>query len=505
MEIDRKELRNLSRKELEELAWRLVELARSQANRLGQDSSNSSRPPSSDDPYRRGKRGEEPAPAGTVQETQDERDRDMAETGGAENPAPGTSDKTVGNPAGKRVGMPGYWRTQPIVVQHEVEHQPELCPVCGAALGIPHRIRQASAHYVYDLERAAMALAIVASKHRYFAAVCVCGHEIVAHPGLGACSSIEGRRRNLQLSERCLVGPALCAFIAALSVRFRLSRQKIKEFLGEWLGFELGTASIDRCIREFGLACEPVVEDLVKEVREASIVHMDETPWYQHGALLWLWVAVNKTTAVFRIGSRGKQELTALLGEAYLGWLVSDGYGPYRDHPRRQRCLAHLIRKAVALAEGYYCNGSAFGRELARDLRRLIERVAVGEQDQSLKRLIARIKWNCESHRYEDEEKVRTLAFEILNDWDAVIAFVDDPTLPPTNNDAERALRHAVIARRIAFGTRTDEGSRCYAAALSVIETCRKRAVDSATYARDLIASARKGFAHPPIPMSMPP
>ena len=86
-----------------------------------------------------------------------------------------------------------------------------------------------------------------------------------------------------------------------------------------------------------------------------------------------------------------------------------------------------------------------------------------------------------------------------------MIAFVHDPSLPPTNNDAERALRHAVIARRISFGTRTDEGSRCYAAALSVIETCRKRALDVAAYARDLIATARGGLAHPPIPLAQPP
>jgi len=52
-------------------------------------------------------------------------------------------------------------------------------------------------------------------------------------------------------------------------------------------------------------------------------------------------------------------------------------------------------------------------------------------------------------------------------DWDAVVAFVSDPSLPPTNNDAERALRHAVIARRISFGTRTDEGSRYLALGLA--------------------------------------
>jgi hypothetical protein len=115
------------------------------------------------------------------------------------------------------------------------------------------------------------------------------------------------------------------------------------------------------------------------------------------------------------------------------------------------------------------------------------------------------LKWNCQCNRYEVEDKVRALAREILNDWDAVIAFVQDASLPPTNNDAERALRHAVIARRIGFGTRTDEGSRCYAAALSVVETCRKRALDGAAYARDLIAVARQGLPHPPIPLALPP
>jgi hypothetical protein len=115
---------------------------------------------------------------------------------------------------------------------------------------------------------------------------------------------------------------------------------------------------------------------------------------------------------------------------------------------------------------------------------------------------MARLKWNCQCNRYEDEKKVRELAGEILNDWDAIVAFVFvfDPKLPPTNNDAERALRHAVIARRISFGTRTDEGSRFYAAALSVIDTCRKRGVETWGYACRLIAAARAGLPMETIP-----
>jgi hypothetical protein len=287
-----------------------------------------------------------------------------------------------------------------------------------------------------------------------------------------------------------------------LSLRFRLSRSKIQEFLRDWLGLELGTATIERCIHEFGRASEPVVEQLILEVRAAEIVHVDETPWYQKGDLRWMWVLVTATTTVFHIGSRRKEELTALIGDAFLGWLISDGYCAYRDHPRRQRCLAHLIRKGLAIAEGYYGSGSGFGRELVRDLRRLIERVHDGEggDTQAVKRLMRRIEWNCQCNRHEVENKVRELAGEILNDWDAIVAFVFDPRLPPTNNDAERALRHAVIARRISFGTRTDEGSRFYAAGLSVIATCRQRGVETWAYVGSLIAAARANLPLPTIP-----
>ncbi|MGO9740888.1 MAG: IS66 family transposase [Roseiarcus sp.] len=494
-DIERADLATMSREELEERAWRWREAYRALANRLGEDSKTSSRPPSSDDPYRRGGNANA-ASAGAE--------------GGDEAKTPPTppekasksGEKKTAKAAGKPPGAKGFWRSQPIVTSAEVPHAPTVCAACGAALGPDLERRCVSAHNSLELVRGVMSLQITATKHVYFAVRCPCGHETVSRPGVGLSSQIEGRRRNLQMSERCLIGPTLATFIALLSVRFRLSRRKIQEFLLDGLGLELGAATIERCVHEFGLASEPVVEQLIQDVRAAEIVHFDETPWYQKGKLRWMWVATTALATIFRIGSRRKEELTALIGEAFLGWLVSDGYQAYRDHPRRQRCLAHLIRKALALAEGYYGDGCGFGRDLVRDLRRLIERVHDGEgaDTPAVKRLMARIKWNCQCNRHEVEKKVRELAGEILNDWDAVVAFVYDPALPPTNNDAERALRHAVIARRISFGTRTDEGSRFYAAALSVIDTCRKRGVETWGYVASLIAAARAGLSLPPIP-----
>jgi transposase len=491
-DIKRTDLATMSREEVEEWGWRQHELARSLANRLGEDSSTSSRPPSSDDPYRRGERGKVAAGAPGGGETS------AATPESAGKP----EERKTGKAAGKQPGAKGHWRCQPILVSGEIPHAPTLCAACQTALGPELTRRCVGAHNSLELVRGDMSLQVGATKHVYFAVRCPCGHDNVARPGVGPRSEIEGRRRNLQLSERCLVGPMLATFIAALSIRFRLSRRKIQEFLHDWLGLELGAATIERCVHEFGLASEPVVEQLVRDVRAAEILHVDETPWYQKGDLRWMWVMVTATTTVFHIGSRRKEELTALIGEAFLGWLVTDGYAAYRDHPRRQRCLAHLIRKGLALAEGYYGVGSGFGRDLVRDLRRLIERVHDGEggDTQAVKRLMARIKWNCQCNRGEFEKKVRELAGEILNDWDAVVAFVWDPDLPPTNNEAERALRHAVIARRISFGTRTDEGSRFYAAALSVIDTCRRRGVETWGYVGSLIAAARASLPPPAIP-----
>jgi IS1 family transposase len=489
-DIERTDLASMSRTELEELAWRWRELARSLSNRAGEDSRTSSRPPSSDDPYRRDARGR-PAAAGP--------DTGATSAGSPES-AGKPAQKNAGRPAGKQPGAKGYWRRQPIVASAEVEHAARVCAACRALLGPDLERRCVCAHNSLELVRAAMALQVTATRHSYFAVRCPCGHDNVDRPRVGLGSPIEGRKRNLRMSERCLVGPMLATFIAALSLRCRLSRRKIQEFLRDWLNLELAVATIERCVHEFGLASEPVVERLIEDVRAAQIVHLDETPWYQRGVLLWMWVAVTATTIVYRIGSRRKGELTALIGDAFLGWLVTDGYGAYRDHPRRQRCLAHLIRKALALAEGPYGAGSDFGRDLVRDLRRLIERVHHGADADALERLTSRIKWNCQCNRHEIETKVRDLAGEILNDWGAVIAFVSDPNLPPTNNDAERALRHAVIARRISYGTRTDEGSRFYAAGLSVIDTCRRRGVEPWAYACSLIAAARANLTLPIIP-----
>ncbi len=313
---------------------------------------------------------------------------------------------------------------------------------------------------------------------------------------------MEGRKKDLKLTEYVMVGPMSATFIAALAVRYRMSRAKIKEFLSDRYNTELSVGTVDRCVREAGVACFPVVDQLIEELQEADIVHLDETPWYENGFFKWLWVAISEFTAVYHIGTRKKEELLKLITEAFIGWLITDGYGAYRDREKRQRCLAHLIRKAVALTGAVDENALKMGEWFLRELRGLIKNMKENGADCKIKcsPIRARLKRVCNLGAESDHPKLRALARVILNDQDAVVAFVKNPALPPTNNEAERALRHAVISRRISFGTRTSEGSRAYAALLSVIETCRLRKQDPWEYISQTITLGRKGLATKSIP-----
>jgi transposase len=163
--------------------------------------------------------------------------------------------------------------------------------------------------------------------------------------------------------------------------------------------------------------------------------------------------------------------------------------------------MVHLIRKGVALASGLNPVGVNFGDWLLRKIHALIHEVAEGTGARIISPILARLKRACKLHRDDDAEKVRALAREILNDWAAITAFVTNPDLPATNNDAERALRDAVIARRISNGTRTAEGSAAYAATLSVVETCRRCGIEPWLYIINLLARARKSLPHISIPL----
>ena len=342
-QMNRSYFQSLSQERLVEVADNLHKLATDLWEKQQQNSENSSQPPSLDNPYTSKSITEESAQSSQSEFTETKTEqKQIDESSGQE------KKKKSHRKPGKQPGGQGFWRQQPLKAEVIIPHYPPVCSACNHDLGESESQRYMG-YYVLELEPELFGFRIVTQLHHYYRTTCSCGHCTRAKPGQGYISEVEGRSKDLQLTEYVLVGPFLATFIASLSVRYRMSRTKIQEFLKDWTNTELSIGTIDRCIREAGIACVPVVEKLVEQLQQADILHVDETHWYVRGKLHWLWVAVTKKTAVFHIGSRRKEELSYLVTEAFIGWLISDGYAAYRSYPKRQRCLAHLIRKAIAI------------------------------------------------------------------------------------------------------------------------------------------------------------
>jgi hypothetical protein len=271
----------------------------------------------------------------------------------------------------------------------------------------------------------------------------------------------------------------------------------------------LCTATINQCLHEAGRAVEPVVRDEIEEaIRQAELVYADETGWKEHGRLLWLWVFTCATATLFVVGQRAAKVVLRVLGEQYTHWLMSDGYRVYRHYDWRLRCLAHLIRKARGLAQSLEDEAHRFGKQTLEVLETLMAAVYQAREDppevplrHQHAALLRGFLDLCDQHWDAAHEKTRELARELLNDWDTFWVVLDYPWLPLTNNEAERALRHWVIARRISYGTRTEQGSRAFALTISVIETCRKRGVSPWPYLAEVIRQRRKGLPAPALPL----
>ena len=385
-QLDDAYLGGLPVESLRGLSAKLLADLKEARERLNQNPSNSSRPPSSQAPWENtGERSQDsveneglPAEAASKDsgdETKDTKAEKGHEEEGKSKPKKADRGQSSQGRPGKRAGTPGYSRTQKLPVDQERVHRPETCSACGARLSAGCKQHAYTARYEIEVVQpgaGGTGLVLEQTKHIYLECSCACGHCTRAEPG-GASAEAGW---SVALTEWHLAGPLLVTFICALALRQRLSRARIQEFLYDWLGLHLGVATINQCIHEAGRAVEPVVE---KEIRtalhEVELLYADETSWKQHGELLWLWVFTCARVTFFIVGQRSRELLQSVLGESFAPWLMSDGYAVYRDYLWRLRCLAHITRKARGLEQSFNREASLFGTQVLHVLATVMDAV----------------------------------------------------------------------------------------------------------------------------------
>lgn len=523
-QLDDDALRRLPEEALRTLSSTLLADLKEARERLQQNPTNSSRPPSSRAPWERGQPAAKGKPTAATPTPSTDTGAADAEGGPAADAPTTTDESAAGAPGadggaqtqpkrkpGKQPGAPGVGRTQVFKAHVPEIHRPAVCAVCGQALADDAPSAVYTAFQSLDLkwgDPAAPGLHLWVVDHQYQVVTCPCGHHTRAQPARGAVD--DPTLADVQVCEWRLVGPGLATLIVALSLRFRLSRARIQEFLEAWLGVHLSIGVIHQTLHEAAAVVAPVEAQLIADVQGSGLLHADETSWPQQDESLWLWVFVTTTTTLYTIAGRGKATVSRLL-EGFTGWLMSDGWFSYRGYPRRLRCWAHLLRKAQGLVECYDPGGRAFGHLIRTTLETLMAAIfaardgppgAVVDLPGVYAHELAALRQRVAAHRAHRHAPTQAFANELFNDWDAIFCVLAHPELPLTNNTAERALRHWVIARRISHGTRTAVGSRAFTLLASVIDTCRQRGHSPWTYLAAAIADRRVGRPLAPLPQA---
>ena len=294
----------------------------------------------------------------------------------------------------------------------------------------------------------------------------------------GVCSCCGKRNKGLIPGEhRTGFGPRLSALIAEMAGTQADSRSIIQTFCDSVLGFHISLGAIQKVLDRVSQALEPPYKMIAEQVREAKVNHVDETSWYKNGALMWLWVMANARSALFMIHSRRSREAFQELICDWKGILISDGYAVYcKWVGLRQTCLSHLIRDAKGLSQSMNVDIMLFGIWILKELQCLCHMANAPPTEKEweafygrLMQLIARYQGN------KDATGVfaRRLQREIAHLW----VFLEQEGVAPTNNHAERMIRFGVLWRKCSQGTSSDKGNRWVERILTIRQTARLRSL----------------------------
>jgi transposase len=285
-------------------------------------------------------------------------------------------------------------------------------------------------------------------------------------------------------------GPRLRAILSVLAGAYRLGKRPIRQLASDLLGLSISAGMICRLERQAAADLEAPVEELRRHVRPAASAHIDETSWWQGRDKMWLWTAVTKSATVFAIAkSRGADVARGMLGTDARKVVISDRFKGYSWIKRRQYCWAHVDRDLQAMVDRGG-EASEVGRRLLGHSERLFawwHRVRDGTMARGTLRCYVafmRFSFRADLRRGLGCGCARTAGTcrELLAGETHLWTFVRVEGIEPTNNHAERALRHGVIYRKLSGGTDSSSGSRFVERILSVVATCRQQGINVLDY-----------------------
>jgi transposase len=282
------------------------------------------------------------------------------------------------------------------------------------------------------------------------------------------------------------LGPRAQAFAVLLNKYYGLPLRKACQVLKQGFGLSLTAGGLSQLLDRVADKLQGKYDELLEQVRASDAVYADETSWYVGGPGHWLWVFTTPSSTIYRIAnSRGHPIATQVLGSNFPGVLVTDCATCYDKFPGpKHKCIAHHLqaierqRKQPGMKASRYL---ARWRRLWRDVLKLTHaRAEFAAEDFAVRRAQIEARADrllAEVPKQVGERKFRTRMTNARQHLFGCLHYDVDPT----NNRAERAIRPAVVARKISCGNKTERGSRTTEILLSLITTAHQQARDFLT------------------------
>lgn len=288
---------------------------------------------------------------------------------------------------------------------------------------------------------------------------------------------------------------------AMLRVAYRLPFRQVSSLLAAVPGLSVSAGGLVKQLKRMARWLRPAYGEIRRALRVASVLHADETHWRVAGRNGHLWTLTDGDgepdanaddaghhTLYHVDRSRARKVIRELLGEGYgaddATTLVADFYAAYDGLPGpKQRCLAHLQRelKDTVATRPDALAGHAFfrrGRRLIRDMLRLRKRKGALDErvyERRVRRVETRLATLAEDHLKDDDADAARLAKRLSKHRADLTRFLRDEAVPATNNAAERALRPAVVMRKVTGGNRAASGADAWAVLASVMRTAQQQ------------------------------
>ena len=370
--------------------------------------------------------------------------------------------------SGQKKGHVGYSRHVPDRIDEVKEHKLNECPICGETVSDTQEIRE---RIVEDIEQPKTKN----TKHLIHRCYCKKCDKIVE-------PEIDDALPNARFGLRLMM------LVLILKLDSRIPSNKIVSLLDSVFGIKISDGEIYSILNQLSEAFGDYYNELEQKIREALVKHIDETGWRINGKNNWLWIFINNEVALYVVRKRRNHKVPYdLLGNQEGKTIVSDRLVSYDELQKKsgcnhQICWTHLLRNSKDLAEYYH-----EAKYIHKRMKFIFRKAKEGEKKEKLLCCIDLIA----SRAYRSSQVYKFVKSVCRKHRGDLFIFVDNPSVSPTNNLAERGIRPAVVIRKISGGSRSENGAETTARLLSVLQTAKLQSKDYIGFMSNLLQTPK--------------